>query len=228
MTDSKRISKLLNKKKIHGEVKDHYSCEMRWPLIGFCVDEHYSYVSSPKFTLCGSQWTLSIFPTGVYETNDYLSIFLVSHSKEDVYASYTLSIKNQASEGPNFSWSDPEGIVKFSASDDGDNQWGNEEFILIDDASDNLNYTGGGKITFEVAIEVFGREDLNRETLSKEAQDAVETKDLIKLADEDLYQLVKKLPKCKNSVAQKKQEDGIVKKRGEAPPVPVDSRAQWM
>lgn len=138
---------------------------------------------------------------------------LANLSAEEVYASYVITLKNQKG-GNDHTWKDPEGIVLFSGKKDGDNAWGCDEYIPLQELFLSDEFTAHEKITFEVEIEVFGRDYLKTETLSQAIQDTAEKGDIIKLADEEIMELTKKLPVLRDSVAQKKQEDGLVKTIG--------------
>lgn len=64
-----------------------------------------------------------IYPTGIDETSEYISVRLVNLSNEEVYASYSIAIKNQYGKR-DFIWKDPEQILVFSSSEHSDNEWG--------------------------------------------------------------------------------------------------------
>ena len=206
-----KVGKFLKTKRIDGELEGNFSFSLRWPLI--CShDQEYNFVSSPTFPACGSQWCVTIYPNGVDETGDHVSVRLVNLSEEEVFAAYTLTMRNQTG-GPDKTWKDPEGIVLFSAKSDGDNAWGCDDFISTDELYKHDHFTANEKILFDIKIEVYGRDHLKTEVLSQAIQDTTEKNEIIKLADEEIYELAKKLPVLRDSVAQKKQEDGIIKNR---------------
>jgi hypothetical protein len=206
-----KVNKFLKTKRIDGELQGKFSFSLRWPLI--CShDQEYNFVSGPTFTTCGSSWCVSVHPNGIDETGEYLSLRLVNLSPDEVFASYTLILKNQKG-GADKRWKDPEGIVLFSAKEEGDNSWGCDEFISVQEIYTGDEFTANEKIIIEVQIEVYGREHLKTEVLSQAIQDTAEKTEIIKLADEEIYELAKKLPVLRDSVAQKKQEDGILKSR---------------
>jgi hypothetical protein len=198
-----KVDKFLKTKKLDGELTGKYTFVMRWPL--GVMD-----ISSPSFPVCGSMWSISVYPIGIDETGDFLSLRLVNLSEEEVFASYVFSLKN-ARGGEDHVWKDPEGIVLFSSKQDGDNAWGSDEFIALADLHLTDDFTADEKITLDVKIEVFGRDYLKTETLSKEILDTTEKGEIIKLADSEIMELTKKLPPLRNSVAQKKKEDGLIK-----------------
>jgi hypothetical protein len=208
-TTKLKVNKFMKTKRIDGELEGLLTFTFRWPLICSRSDE-YTYVSSSSQSACGTNWCVYVYPNGIDETSEFLSVRLVNLSSEEVYASYSLKLRHQKS-GNDHCWKDPEGIVLFSAVEDGDNAWGCDDFIPVQDMYLNDDYTAGEKIVIQVALEVFGRDYLKTETLSQAIQDTAEKSDIIKLADEEIYELAKKLPVLRDSVAQKRQEDGIVK-----------------
>lgn len=249
--DQKRINKFLRNKKYRGEVKGDFTFSLRWPII-FGINNHTNYVCSPNFKLCDADWKLKIFPQGLSDSGEYLSVFLVNLSEFDVYASYKITLlcngeddesvgqpdggevadgdtishvsssgyskgasqRGAASLGKDIVFRDPERIVKFSKCSDGDNEWGSEDFVESATLhAEHSPYTCFDEITFRIDVEVFGRDDLNKEVLSSAVLGASETKEIMKIADEEVNEVVKKLPALRNSVAQKKQEDNIVKAR---------------
>lgn len=222
LTTKNKVNKFLKTKRIDGEVQAQFTFSLRWPLI--CAhDAEYNCIPSPSINCCGSMWSLSVYPSGIDETSEYLSVRLVNLSPEEVFASYSISIKNQKG-GEDHTWKDPEGIVLFSGKVEGDNAWGCDEFIPLQELFLSDDYTANENITFQVEIEVFGRDYLKTETLSKAILDTAEKGEIIKLADEEILELTKKLPVLRDSVAQKKQEDGLVKTIGRiatAPPRPT-------
>ena len=217
--DSKKINKFLKNKKYNGEIIGSFTCSFRWPLRYGRTDD-YNFVNSPKFNTCGSEWTLKVYPVGINETGDYMSVYLVNESTDrEVFATYSIVLLD--SDGADgYIWKDPERMLKFGKAETGDNEWGCEEFIeLAGLYEEGCAYTSSGKLTIRVDIEVFGRDDLNKETLSSAVQNANETRELMKIADEEIYEVVKKLPALRNSVAQKRQEDGIVVARAPPPQI---------
>lgn len=204
-----KVERFKKTKRIDGELDGRLSFTFRWPLI--CArDEEYTSVSSPPQSACGSSWCVTVYPHGIDEASEFVSVRLVNLSPEEVYASYTLILKNQKG-GKDHSWKDPEGIVLFSAEQDGDNAWGCDDFIPVQDMVLTDDYTANDKIVIEAIVEVYGRDHLKTETLSQAIQDSNEKADIIKLADQEIHELAKKLPVLRDSVAQKRQEDGIVK-----------------
>jgi hypothetical protein len=209
VTAKHKIGKFLKTKRIDGELQGKLSFSMRWPLI--CPhDQEYNFATSTSQTACGTTWCINVYPNGVDETSEYISVKLVNLSSEEVYASYTLCLKNQKG-GQDHVWKDPEGIVLFSSVEDGDNAWGCDDFIPVQDMYLSDKYVANERITIDVLLEVYGRDHLKTETLSQAIQDTTEKSDIIKLADQEIHELAKKLPVLRDSVAQKRQEDGIVK-----------------
>ena len=207
-TTKHKVDKFLKTKKLD-KLQGKYAFSFRWPLT-YSLNPEQNFISTPTFTLCGSMWSLCVYPIGIDDTSEYISVRLVNMSPDEVFATYFLSIKNQKG-GKDHTWKDPEGIVLFSGEKEGDNAWGSDEFISLQELSLRDDFTANESITFEVEMEVFGRDYLKTETLSKAILDTAEKSDIIKLADEEILELTKKLPVLRNSVAQKKQEDGIVR-----------------
>lgn len=209
ITTKNKVNKFLKTKRIDGELQGKFSFTTRWPLI---CGHNCEYLSSPQHSSCGTSWALLIYPNGVDESSEFVSVKLANMSEEEVYASYELSIKHQKG-GKDRTWKDPEGIVLFSGRKEGDNAWGADEFMSLQALHSNDDFTVGDRITFEVSMDVYGRDYLKTETLSQAIQDTAEKGEIIKLADEEILELTKKLPVLRDSVAQKRQEDGLVRTR---------------
>jgi len=208
----------LKSRNAQGELKECYTLEVRWPFT-------IKVVSSPKQLICGSYWTVTIYPFGYFQDSEYISIHLTSHSEREIYASYKFTLVNQLNEQQSVTWSDPDEIVVFSPADIQDNEWGNDEFVdqsLFCDNSPFINE--GNEVVFEIEVEVFGREDLISGSLVKAIEKmgsgtsfssigGGEYDGLIKLANEDLDVIKKRLPNGINVDEQKRQEDKIVTAR---------------
>eukprot|EP01032_Pedospumella_encystans_P027517 gene27517-31101_t len=212
ITTKNKVNKFMKTKRLDGELQAQFSFTTRWPFI--CSPDS-EYISSAPYTACGTTWAIFVYPTGVDESSDFVSVKLANLSPEEVYASYELCLKHRKG-GKDRTWKDPEGIVLFSGKKEGDNAWGADEFISVHTLNSNDDFTAGDKITFEVNIDVYGRDNLKTETLSQAIQETAEKGEIIKLADEEILELTKKLPVLRDSVAQKRQEDGLVKTRAPA------------
>lgn len=216
MDARRKIKQFKSGIKLNGALREKHSFSMRFPFL-YDFKKRNSFLCSPNFVLCGYSWTVKIYPIGIDETSDYLSLRLVNLSTEEAFASYSIAIKSQQEGRDDFVWRDPEEILLFSGCSVGDNAWGTDEFILLDDLHASADYTANGRIVFEVEVEVFGRDDLKTETLSKALVETSDRAALLRLADVELLELTKQLPKLRDSVAQKKQEDGIVTAIGTDP-----------
>lgn len=209
MEARRKIKQFKSGIKLNGALREKHSFSMRFPFL-YDFKKRNSFLCSPNFVLCGYSWKVKIYPIGIDETSDYLSLRLVNLSTEEAFASYSIAIKSQQEGRDDFVWRDPEEILLFSGCGVGDNAWGTDEFILLDDLHSSADYTANGRIVFEVEVEVFGRDDLKTETLSKALVETTDRAALLRLADVELLELTRQLPKLRDSVAQKKQEDGIV------------------
>ena len=216
MDARRKIKQFKSGIKLNGALREKHSFSMRFPFL-YDFKKRNSFLCSPNFVLCGYSWTVKIYPIGIDETSDYLSLRLVNLSTEEAFASYSIAIKSQQEGRDDFVWRDPEEILLFSGCSVGDNAWGTDEFILLDDLHASADYTANGRIVFEVEVEVFGRDDLKTETLSKALVETSDRAALLRLADVELLELTRQLPKLRDSVAQKKQEDGIVTAIGTDP-----------
>lgn len=197
------------------EVHDRYIWKFSWPIEQF---DDNGLIKTPVFKLCGTLWrlTLRIFDI---DGLGFLSVHLMNQSDEDVHARYSFSLKtNDNREDTPFAWTDPEGSVLFTKVSRGDNEWGNDEFVSVDELEDPVNglidANNGQQVTLMVDLFVIGRIDINsHESLADAIGHATETEDLIKLANEDLHSVISKLPVRRNINAQKKQEDSIISAR---------------
>lgn len=216
MDARRKIKQFTSGIKLNGALREKHSFSMRFPFL-YDFKKHNSFLCSPSFVLCGYNWTVKIYPIGIDETSDYLSLRLVNLSTEEAFASYSIAIKSQQEGRDDYVWRDPEEILLFSGCNVGDNAWGTDEFILLDDLHASADYTANGRVVFEVEVEVFGRDDLKTETLSKALVETSDRAALLRLADVELLELTRQLPKLRDSVAQKKQEDGIVTAIGTDP-----------
>lgn len=170
-------------------------------------------IKTPTFMLCGSEWQMYIYPFGVDTSGEFFSLHLVSLSSEMVRCSYGFALKHP-SDGDDYEWYDPEEMVVFSSVELGNNEWGCDEFIPLADlgASD---YIHDKLLQIEIIITVYGREDLNSsDSMAGAIEKAGAPEELIKLANEDLHEVISRLPVRRNMKAQKKQEDRIVTQRG--------------
>lgn len=195
------------------EIHDEYSFSVRWPLVTFEKDGIYK---TSKFHLCGNMTTWIVTLSIIEVDNDqmFLSCHLINLSDEQVKAGYTITLMNQINED-HLSWSDPEGVVCFSTLSDGNNEWGNPELIALDVLENTEGFILNNKIIIKVDIYVHDRADLNaHDSLVGEIEKVNDASALIQLANEDLHEVISKLPHSRNIRGQKQQEDKIVRIRG--------------
>ncbi len=191
------------------------------------------YASSSTFKLCGTEWKVSVYPGGVDEDGEYMAVHLISLANVAIRAAYCISIKNQAATGKDHSWSDPDGSVLFSSVQDGDNEWGCDDFIATQElsAGRNAGLTLNDLMVFEIEVEV--SQNQNTMYSASEAAEvdsspsgssgtggavsaaaaALEQERLISQAKEEVHEVLKKLSKTRDVDVQKMQEDHIVKAR---------------
>ena len=195
---------------VQNEYRDSFIHSLRWPAITY---DSSGLIKTPTFSLCGSDWQLCIYPFGVDNSGEYLSLHLVSLSSEMVRCNYGFALKNRSG-GDDFEWFDPEETVTFSSAELGNNEWGCDEYIPLADLEDS-DYVKDKQLQIEVIITVYGREDLNSsDSMAEAIEKAGAPEELIKVANEDLHEVISRLPVRRNMKAQKKQEDHIVVQRG--------------
>ncbi len=198
---------------IPDEIHDDHTFSVRWPLVIFEKDGVYR---SSKFFMCGNStsWITSLALSEADTDQLYLSCHLINLSEEAVKAAYSITIMNQLND-QHVSWTDPEGVVVFSKHADGNNEWGNTELISLNELEETEGLVLNNKILLRIDIFVHDRADLNaHDSLIEEIEKVNDAAELIKLANEDLNEVVSKLPHSRNIRAQKQQEDKIVRIRG--------------
>ncbi len=94
-----------------------------------------SVMESDPFILCGNLWSLKIFPHGVDEDSEFLSVKLQNKSEETVNAYYTLAIKrSDRSDDANRlnMWVDPDlCALIFQPEGHEDSAWGVDDFLPL-------------------------------------------------------------------------------------------------
>lgn len=203
----KNAARNAHQQRMVNEIRDRFVCSVPWPLLIFKAGDIFH--TSP-FTMCGSQWALDL-SIAIFDNQHYLSVQLANLFDGDIYTKYSLTLKNHINPRHNVSWTDPEGVIVFQSKKTGNNNWGNDEFILVHEIDDREGFIIDKNIQIEVDMRIYGREDINA---NKALVDAIELAngehDLIKLANEDLIESVSKLPSMRNIKAQKTQEDHII------------------
>lgn len=194
---------------VHG----YFDVDFSWP---FYFPDDDRTVRSSNFCVCGIPWQL-VARIQELEDEVFLSLHLSNQSDEDINAIYSLALHNHLPDRDDIVWEDPEGMMLFSRRTDGDNEWGAEDFITIDvldDRESGFVSSETGNITIRVELHVQGCLDFNsHEGLSEAIGHATKESDLLQLANEDLHEIVSKLPVRKNIKAQKLQEDKIITNR---------------
>lgn len=197
-------------------IKESHVCQMHWPILTVEDPEYETpSVITPVFKLCGSEWKVTVFPIGTALNSDYMSIHLTSLSNKQIIASYEITMLNQKPDSSNYSWTDPEGVVLFSSVEDGNNVWGCDEFISVDELNIESGFTLHSKLLLEITIEVHktdGFEYHPSENVVRD-EDIVERDILLERAKDDVSSLIKKLTKGRDLDIQKSQEDKIVRSR---------------
>eukprot|EP01036_Dinobryon_divergens_P026493 gene26493-35156_t len=143
-----------------------------------------------------------------------MALHLINKSNSDVYVSYKLSAVNQGG-GSNYTWEDPEGIILFGPINSGNNEWGSDEFYPLSELTADCDFTKNNKMVFSVEIEVLGRGDLidNASATSIEKIKVTDQLGLIELADNELVEVISKLPYGRDLAGRLQHEDAIIKFR---------------
>lgn len=197
-------------KMIADEIHDQYTLSVRWPLM---VYEAEAVFTLPKFKMCETWWSLSLSRLSFGDGDGFLSVTLTSLADQTVRAGYSFTIKNQL-DGDDYEWEDPEGVLTFSRKSEGNNEWGTSELISVEELENTDGYVVKEKLIIQVDVFVHDRHDLNaHDNLAEQIEHLSDKKDLIALANEDLVEVISKLPVRRNIKAQKQQEDTIVRVR---------------
>lgn len=183
------------------EVKDSKSFRIVWPLL---VNDKGQYLTN-RFNICDGLWMLSFSFTQLDEI-EYLSVHLLNETEEETAVKYFFTLTNNRSK---LTWSDPDGFILFSKCSDKNNEWGNDELIELSILEEK--FVDDGHFSFELElVKKTQNSSLANKSLHEEIEQISDQSGLIKLANEDLGPLIKKLPVCRNINEQKKQEDKIV------------------
>ena len=212
----KKLDHMLADSKYDGDLHEKYCFSLPFPIIYpmTAAGKRINLIQSPELVLCEHKWQLHLYPSGMEGDSEFIELNVVSLSDKEVFAHYTLHLVNHADGEENIKWSDPDSVVCFSRVEDGDNVWGCVDFVQMTHIEENTEkYVKDGQITFMVDLEVFGRQGMQTHSIAKAIHDAVKTDTLIQMADDDINDIVTKLPKGKNLSNQKKQEDGIISNR---------------
>jgi hypothetical protein len=126
--------------------------------------------------------------------------------------SYCFRLYNPSNPRLEHRWHDSEGFISFSSAEEGNNEWGNHEFLRVSRITPFLS-TNGPNHVFALEVQVTKRSDntdLANAALHDEIEKTNDEKELIRLANDDIIPLIKKLPVPRNLKKQSKQEDRIV------------------
>lgn len=197
-------------------IKGSFVIPIQWPILTK-EDPQYETPSviSPVFKLCGYEWRVTVFPIGTDLRSDTMAIHLTCLASQTVVASYEFKIINQKPDGEHYSWTDPEGVVLFSSVEEGNNEWGCDDFIGVDELDAEPGFSLHSKMMLEITIEVHkmdGFEYHPSENVVRD-EDIVEREVLMEQARDDVNALIKKLTKGRDLDLQKIQEDKIVRAR---------------
>lgn len=193
---------------VHGE----HVVEFSWPLV---PTETECCAKAAVFSMCGLPWSVTLRVNDV-DGVEMLSVHLASYSDEQIRASYSLTLLSSVGRSEDIYWTDPEGVIEFSSRSEGNNEWGAEDFTTVDHVNDPSTglLSSQSRVSVRVEVNVQGRLDFNsHESLSAAIEHATKESDLLNLANEDLQEIVSKLPVRKNINAQTRQEDKIIHQR---------------
>jgi len=106
-------------------------------------------LESAPFLLCGNIWTVKVYPFGVDEDSEFLSVKLQNKSEDVINAYYNFSIKRTAKPHPadeqrlNF-WVDPDiDRLYFQPEGTEDSAWGVDDFIPLAELRSGRTESGG-------------------------------------------------------------------------------------
>lgn len=91
-------------------------------------------------------------------SENYLSLYLYNKNNKILKLKYEILIKNQRNYEGSFKWSDPEDILIFYSLGSGDNYWGTEELIKINELED---YIYDDKLIIEINIITYINDELS-------------------------------------------------------------------
>lgn len=194
-------------KVVKNDILDTYIYHLKWPFFTFEKD---GILKSSPFTLCGLSWAL-YFSLNNTEFGQFLAVHLVNLNEQEIKVDYKFTLKNYHNPIHDYTWSDPEGSILFSKASEGNNDWGNDEFLTLDEIDTTNGFIHENKLTIQLELLVYNCQNINsHDNLSESIENISTTKDLIKLANEDLSEVISKLPVRRNIKAQKTQEDKII------------------
>lgn len=165
------------------------------------------HIDTPNHKIFGFEWSLRVYPNGCWDDSDTLAAKLVNNSTSGIEISYILTLVNQTSEANNIAWSDPEDLMKFEGVG-GNNEWGAEDLIPLSELNNKQNgFVVNNTVIFRVYMEVYDVVDIDSYPLTKAIENSADTKDLLKLADEDLSHVIDKVPLGKQNDVNKQQDN---------------------
>eukprot|EP01040_Poterioochromonas_malhamensis_P002026 gene2022-2162_t len=161
----------------------------------------------PAFSACDATWTVAISYNTI-DDEDFLSLSLINLSDGDVTISYGFSVLHPSDSSRNYRWTDPEGFVTFSSQKDHNSEWGNDEFIELNEL-DSFVTDGIFRLMVDVC-RLTSNTNLTDQSLQEEIEKISGETELIRLANADIIPLIKKLPPTRDLRQQARQEDRIV------------------
>lgn len=183
----------LNAHTIHS-LYAHLHLQLAWPMIS-PYGMQYLIAQSESFSITNDdKWMIIVRPIGMDEGSEFMSVHLRNVSKGEVFASYKITLINQAGRA-NIEFEDPEKLLSFAGAGSCDSEWGNDEFIRLNQLYEGCDWVSeDGEMEFKVDIEIYGREDL----ISNTDIGSIEKKnlegDLISMANTELLDVIKRLP----------------------------------
>ena len=195
-------------------------------IIDWPKHERYSQfgeaIISDKFTICGSEWEMHLFPKGIDdhfggEEDIQVACHLKNCTSKKVRCKYSFTLLNESSPLKNITWSDPEGVVTFGSQKSGNATWGIDEFFslqVLDD--DRAGYCPDSCLSISVLMEVYGDVDIDSHPLTKAIESAAAQEDLIALANSELTLITRTLPGSKAHLKAGEEftyQDSLLKQR---------------
>lgn len=191
-------------KSLFVEVKESHAASIHFPLK---MTDDSGIIHITAFSACDATWTVAISYNTI-DDEDFLSLSLINLSDGDVTISYGFSVLHPSDSSRNYRWTDPEGFVTFSSQKDHNSEWGNDEFIELNEL-DSFVTDGIFRLMVDVC-RLTSNTNLTDQSLQEEIEKISGETELIRLANADIIPLIKKLPPTRDLRQQARQEDRIV------------------
>lgn len=193
-----------------------------------CIPAAPVCIASEPFYLCGSHWSMLLFPFGCDEEAQWLGVRLRNLTGKEVDISYTLSLQRQPADEAAIAflrasdckpWEEPSSFAGHDARWDvfepagGSDEWGVDELVLLEELGPLIH---ADTLCVRLDMEVYSDVDLDSHPLSRLIHGGGECSDgdLVRMADEDLVLLKRRSGGVRIGVVEGLQ-DQIVSKRGE-------------